>query len=170
MTIEEIQNLVIDSAQACGLDFTIAFYQIQRESNFNPSAVGADGEKGIAQFTAGTWARFGSGSHDNAFDPRQAMAAYCRYMTFLLGLFNGDYEKALVGYNGGEGHLTDPQKYGPPSARALAYGRELMSQARAQSPNIGIIEVSPSGYQQSSWPTWALIGLAGVVLWSALSD
>lgn len=162
MTPEEVQHLVIDSAQACSLDPTIAFYQIQRESGFKERAVGADGERGIAQFTAGTWTRFGSGPHDNAFDPRQAMQAYCRYMTFLLGLFGGDYEKALVGYNGGEGHLTDPQKYGPPSARALAYGRELMAQARAQDPN--------RSYQQSSWLTWALIGLAGVVLWSALSD
>jgi soluble lytic murein transglycosylase-like protein len=165
MTTEEIQNLVIDSAQACGLDPTVAFYQIQRESGFNPNARGADGEKGIAQFMEGTWARFGEGSHDNAFDPAKSMAAYCRYMTYLLGLFN-DYEKALEGYNGGEGNV---QK-GTVSARARSYASEILSQARYTQNNIGPIVVTGGQPGQSGLPTWLMLGFAALLVWVVVSD
>lgn len=166
MTTEEIQNLVIDSASACGVDPTVAFYQIQRESGFNPNARGAAGEKGIAQFMPATWTRFGSGSHDNAFDPAQAMNAYCRYMTYLLGLFGRDYEKALQGYNGGEGNV----QRGMVSARAQAYAQEVLSQARYRA-DIGPIVVTPGGFTQTpDWLKWALIGLVGVVVYMAISD
>jgi soluble lytic murein transglycosylase-like protein len=164
MTTEEVQNLVINSASSCGLDPVIAFYQIQRESGFNPRAVGAAGEKGIAQFMPATWQRFGSGPHDNAFDPRQAMQAYCQYMTYLLGLFGQNYEKALQGYNGGEGNV---QK-GTVSTRAQAYAKEILAQARAQSPDLGPIIVAPGN--QGGFPIWLIIGAAGVLLYFALSD
>lgn len=168
MTIEEVQNLVIDYASSCGLDPVIAFYQIQRESGFRERATGSSGERGIAQFLQGTWARFGEGSFDNAFDPHKAMAAYCRYMTFLLGLF-GDYEKALQGYNGGEGNV----QRGTVSARAQAYAREILSQARAQSGqnNIGTIVVT--GGSPGTTPDWlkyAALGLVGLLVWAAISD
>jgi soluble lytic murein transglycosylase-like protein len=164
MTTEEIQNLVIDSAQACGIEPTVAFYQIQRESGFNPNARGADGEKGIAQFMPETWARFGEGPHDNAFDPVKAMAAYCRYMAYLLGLFN-DYEKALQGYNGGEGNV----QRGTVSSRARAYASEILSQARYQSNNIGTFVVS-GGTPGQGFPTWLMLGFAALLVWVIVSD
>lgn len=169
MTTEEIQNLVIDYATSCGLDPTVAFYQIQRESSFRERVVGASGEKGIAQFMAGTWARFGEGPHENAFDPHKAMAAYCRYMTYLLNMFGNDYEKALQGYNGGEGNV----QRGTVSARAKAYARAVLAQARVQtgSGNIGPLVVVPGGFEQSpNWLKWALVGGAALILWTALSD
>ncbi len=137
MTKDEIINFVKTMAQACGVDPTVAYYQLKRESIdfrsdvvFGPTTGGA-GERGVAQFMKGTWARFGSGSFDNAFDLASSMAAYCAYMSYLLGLFGGDYSKALTGYNGGEGHLTDPKKHGPPSAAALRYASEVMAQVEA---------------------------------------
>lgn len=167
MTIEEIQNLVIDSAQACGLDPVIAFYQIQRESGFDPNAMGAAGELGIAQFLKSTWGDYGEGPHENARDPHKAMNAYCRYMSYLLGLFGNDYEKALQGYNGGERNV---QK-GTVSARARTYAKEILTQTGAHARNIGIIEVSPGGFEQTpDWLKWAAIGLVGLLIWTAISD
>lgn len=167
MTTEEIQNLVIDYASACGVDPTIAFYQIQRESGFNPNRVGADGELGIAQFLRSTWGDYGEGPHENARNPHYAMNAYCRYMTYLLGLFGGNYEKALQGYNGGEGNV----QRGTVSARARAYARDVLAQARAQQPDIGPLIVTPGGFEQiPDWLKWAGLGLVGVLVWSALSD
>src|SRR5262245_44040711 len=159
MTTEEIQNLVIDSAVACGIEPTVAFYQIQRESSFNARAVGTSGERGIAQFMSGTWQRFGEGSFDNAFDPVKAMAAYCRYMTFLLGMFN-DYEKALQGYNGGEGNV----QRGTVSSRARAYASEILSQARYQQNNIGTFVVSGGTPEQGGFPTWLMFGFAALLI------
>jgi soluble lytic murein transglycosylase-like protein len=171
MTTEEIKQLVVDYASACGLRADIAYLQIQRESSFNPNARGADGEKGIAQFTPGTWARFGQGAHDNAFQPSFAMNAYCRYMQHLLGLFGGDYEKALIGYNGGEGHLTDPGKHGPPSARALAYGRELMAQAGSgQADNFIGTYLVTGGERGQGFPTWLVLGFAALLVWVIVSE
>lgn len=125
MTIDQVKQLVLQKAAQYGIDPGVAFAQISRESGFNPRAVGSSGERGLAQFMPGTWARFGSGPFDNAFDPELNLNAWGGYMTYLLGLFGGDYQKALTGYNGGEGHLTNPQKYGPPSAAALEYGQTL---------------------------------------------
>lgn len=164
MTIEEVQNLVIDAATACGLDPVIAFYQIQRESGFRERAVGSSGERGIAQFMEGTWARFGEGSFENAFDPVKAIAAYCRYMIFLLGLFN-DYEKALQGYNGGEGNV----QRGTVPSRAQAYAREILSQARVGDIGTIVVTGGQAG-QQSDWLKWGLIGLIGLAVYMAISD
>lgn len=167
MSPEEVQHLVIDYAQACGIDPVIAFYQIQRESGFRERAVGADGEKGVAQFMPDTWARFGQGAHDNAFNPAFSMNAYCRYMTYLLGLFGGDYERALQGYNGGEGNV----QRGTVSQRAKTYAREILAQTGSRGADIGTIVVTPGGFSQTpDWLKWAGLGFIAIVIWSALSD
>ncbi len=100
MTTEEIQNLVVSKANEYGINPNIALAQIQRESGFNPRAVGASGERGLGQFMQGTWADYGSGSFDNAFDPVMNLDAWGNYMVALMGMFGGDYIRALQGYNG----------------------------------------------------------------------
>lgn len=168
MTTEEIQNLVIAKANQYGINPGIAFAQIQRESGFNPRAVGASGERGLGQFMKATWDRFGSGSFDNAFDPVANLDAWGNYMVYLMGLFGGNYLKALTGYNGGEGHLTNPERYGPPSARAQAYAQAIYSQAgftESSVVNLDQIEVSSGGV-----PVWLLIGGLALIVWVALSD
>lgn len=132
MTKTELQNLVIDYANSFGIDPQIALAQISQESGFNPNARGGSGERGLGQFMPGTWARFGNGSFDNAFDPNSNLQAWGQYMTFLLNLFGWDYEKALIGYNGGEGHLTNPGKHGPPSSRARNYAKTVLAAAGRQ--------------------------------------
>src|SRR5262245_61118414 len=84
MTTEEIQNLVVNKANQYGINPGIAFAQIGRESSFNPRAVGGSGERGLGQFMPATWARFGSGSFDNAFDPVANLDAWGNYMVYLL--------------------------------------------------------------------------------------
>lgn len=132
MTKTELQNLVVDYAYGYGIDPQIALAQISQESGFNPNAVGGSGERGLGQFMPGTWQRFGNGSFDNAFDPNYNLWAWGEYMTFLLNLFGWDYEKALIGYNGGEGHLTNPAKYGGPSSRAINYAKTILANAGRQ--------------------------------------
>ena len=127
---EQIRGLVVDYAEGAGIDPRVALAQIERESGFNPEARGAAGERGLAQFLPAAWQRFGFGlSFDAAFDPDYNLAAWAEYMKYLLGLFDGDLERALVGYNGGEGHLLDPARFGPPSAAARRYAREILSRA-----------------------------------------
>src|SRR5215510_2954225 len=108
MTTDEIKALVVSKANQYGINPNIALAQIQRESGFNPRAVGAAGERGLAQFMRGTWEQYGAGSFDNAFDENANLDAWGNYMAALMGMFSGDYTKALTAYNGGPGHLTDP--------------------------------------------------------------
>lgn len=168
MTTEEIQNLVISKANEYGINPGIALAQIQRESGFIPTRVGSSGERGLGQFMKATWDRFGSGSFDNAFDPIANLDAWGNYMVYLMGLFSGDYLKALMGYNGGERHLTNPERYGPPSSRAQAYAQAIYSQA-GFGPG-SVVHLDQIGVSPSSFPIWLLIGSLGVLLWFALSD
>jgi soluble lytic murein transglycosylase-like protein len=167
MTTEEIKALVISKANQFGINANVALAQIQRESGFNPRAVGSSGERGLAQFMPGTWARFSSASFDQAFDPETNLNAWGAYMTYLLGLFGGDYQYALTGYNGGEGHLLNPGKYGQPSARAIEYGQTL---AAAGGSDIGPIVVTPSGGDIGGFPIWLLVGAGALLLIVALQD
>lgn len=165
---EELRQLVVSKANQYGINPNIALAQIQRESSFNPRAVGPSGERGLGQFTAGTWARFGQGSFDNAFDPVMNLDAWGNYMVYLLGLFSGDYLKALIGYNGGEGHLTNPERYGPPSAAARAYAQAIYSQAGFTPESVANLDqviVAPGQF-----PTWFLVGFGVLALWAVFSD
>jgi soluble lytic murein transglycosylase-like protein len=168
MTTDEIKQLVISKANQYGINPGIAFAQIQRESGFNPRAVGGSGERGLGQFMPGTWARFGQGSFDNAFDPVMNLDAWGNYMVYLMGLFSGSYLKALTGYNGGEGHLTDPGKYGPPSQGAQAYAQAIYAQAGFTADSV--VNLDQVGVSPGSFPLWSLIGGIGVLIWFAFSD
>ena len=106
MTKAELQNLVIDYADAYSIDRAIALAQAQRESGFNPGAVGKDGARGIMQILPSTWPSWSSGaSWDQAFDPDYNLTTWGNYMQWLLNRYGWDYRKALQGYNGGPGHV-----------------------------------------------------------------
>lgn len=157
-TREQLIALVQDYARRYGIDPAVAVAQIRRESQFDPNANGRAGEKGLAQFIPETWARFGSGPHSNAYDPDHALTAWGKYMTYLLGLFDGDISKALIGYNGGEGHLTNPARHGPPSAAAQRYAREVLAEAGYQ----------PQNTQDQGKTNWLLIGAVAAIALIAL--
>jgi len=175
MTTAEIQQLVVSKANQYGVNPNIALAQMARESGWRQDVifgpfVGGAGEQGISQFTPGTWARFGSGPHTNAYDPNLALDAWGNYMVYLLAMFNGDYTKALTGYNGGEGHVSNPGKYGPPSAAALAYGQDIAAQAGfGPGSVVGLdqIDVSPTG----EFPLGLVMaGLGALILILVLRD
>jgi len=168
MTTDEIKALVISKANQYGINPNVALAQIGRESSFNPRAVGSSGERGLGQFMPGTWVRFSSAPFDQAFDPETNLDAWGRYMTHLSTLFGGDYPSMLIGYNGGEGHLLDPKKHGPPSQAAQDYAQQILAQAGAGSPDLRIV-VEPPG-DESNWLMYAGLGLLGVLLWQAISD
>lgn len=170
MTIDDVKQLVLNKAAQYGINPGVALAQMGRESGWRQDVifgpyVGGAGERGISQFTPGTWARFGSGPHTNAYNPELALDAWGRYMTYLLGLFNSDYASALTGYNGGEGHLTDPDRHGPPSAAALEYGRTLAA-AASSGGGSSILDPGAAG----SGVPWVLLGAGALILFIALRD
>ena len=157
LTVDQIKQKITDYANGYGIDPGLALAQAQRESGFNPCAVGAAGERGLMQFTEATWATYGQGSFDNAFDVDYNLTAWGNYLSTLLGMFGGDYSQALQGYNGGPGHVQN----GTVSTAAQGYAQAILSQA-------GVVSSSSAGTSSTSgFPVWLLIGgavLLGVFL------
>jgi soluble lytic murein transglycosylase-like protein len=81
------------------------------ESNGNPRAVGAAGERGLMQLLPDTARRLGV---VDAFDPAANLDGGTRYLAAELRACAGDEACALHGYNGGPRARTNPL----PSTRA----------------------------------------------------
>jgi len=85
-------------ANRYGIPANIAVWQIWQESKFNPRAVSSAGAKGIAQFMPATAQRFGV----VVYDVESSLNGWGKYMSAMLGMFNGRLDIALAGYNSGE--------------------------------------------------------------------
>lgn len=157
---EQLISLIQDYAWGAGIEPAIAIAQLDRESaHFADNVVygprtGTSGERGLAQFMPGTWADFGVGSFDKAFDPDYALTAWGSYMTYLLNLFDWDYSKALMGYNGGPGNV----QRGTVSAGAQRYAREILQRAGADIP------AGNDPFAEGNWTNWLTIGVIGAAL------
>lgn len=177
MTTEEIKQLVVSKANQYGINPNIAYWQIDRESSFNPRAVSPAGAKGVAQFMPDTATRFGL---TDPFDPVASMDAWGAYMSSMMGLFNGRYDIALAGYNSGENRAEYRNAAAegreinwsvlPPGVQAETkpYVETIMSRAGftiGSVANLGQVNVTPSDF-----PTWLLIGGIGLLVWFAFSD
>lgn len=102
-------SIIESEAARFGVNPNIMKRQLMAESSGNPNAVSPKGAAGVSQFMPDTAKRYG-------IDPKipaQAIKGQAAYMSDLLELFGGDYEKALAGYNWGEGNVTKTvAKYG----------------------------------------------------------
>lgn len=148
-TKAQLIELVQATARRFGIDEKVAVAQINQESGFNPAARSGAGARGIAQFMPATAARFGL---TNPNDPVAAMTAWGKYMSFLLNRYNGDYSKALAGYNAGEGNV-DKYKGVPPFAETQNYVKSILSNAgRSISDFVsgGSVGSSGGGYSYQS--------------------
>lgn len=100
-----------------GLDGEIFARLMQHESaNFDPNVISgarasSAGAQGIAQFMPAT----AKGYNVNPLDPDQALHGAARYFDNLLKQNGGDYRKAVIGYNGGQGAIDA-------DARGSTYG------------------------------------------------
>lgn len=130
-TRDQLIERIRQTARSIGFPEQVAVVQLARESaNFADAVVygprlGSSGERGLAQFMPGTWARFGAGMHQNAYDPDASLQAWANYINYLRGLFGEDLTKILQGYNGGEGNV----QRGTVSSAAQRYAAEILSQA-----------------------------------------
>jgi len=145
-TKDQLVSALFAAADRYGIDRDVAYYQINRESGFNPMAQSAVA-KGIAQFTPDTAARFGL---KDPFDPMASFEAWGQYMRFLLDMFGNRYDLALAGYNSGEKRAE--------YANALKEGREInwaLLPAGVQNETKPYVEtiLKQSGYNAGQEPT-----------------
>ncbi len=101
-------SIARQAATANGIPPDLYVRQINAESGFNPNAASPAGAVGIAQFLPSTAAGLGF----NPYDPVASLYGGARYMADLYRYFNGDYAKALAGYNAGAGAVDAAVRQG----------------------------------------------------------
>ncbi|UKL14689.1 hypothetical protein [Pseudomonas phage Pf17397_F_PD1] len=97
------------SAEANGVSYDFLHKQLFMESRFNPQAKSKTGPRGLGQFTAATGRAYGLITDEDFNDPVKSIDAAARHMKDLLTASNGDYLRASLAYNQGEGRLGRPQ-------------------------------------------------------------
>lgn len=129
------EDLVMKASTELGIPYAMVAAQIQQESGWNGSAVGKMGEIGLFQFMPGTWKQYGSGDFaTGAKDPTTAVAAYVKYMKYLLQLEHGDIQLALAAYNAGPGNIQAGMRY----AQTILNAANLPGVKYANSDNNGV--------------------------------
>ena len=102
-------QIIIEAAQANGIDPNTLYLLLYQESRFRPDIIdgrtrSATGAMGIAQFmpkTAVEWL----GSEAAALDPKKAIPGAARYLAWLRRNLGGDMKKAVAAYNWGIGNV-----------------------------------------------------------------
>ena len=92
-------------AERYGVDPEIFNRLIAKESSWNPNAKGSAGEIGYTQIMAETATNPGYGVTPikDRSDPIDNLRFGAEYLGALLKEYDGDYNKALMAYNGGRG-------------------------------------------------------------------
>ena len=89
------------------IDWRYMKAQAMAESAMNPRAKSHVGARGLTQFMPATW---GEVMRETPFadpeNPEDAIKAQALYMRRLLGMFDGDLEKATAAYNWGPGRVA----------------------------------------------------------------
>lgn len=105
----EYDSMIRDAAQANGVSYDYLHKKIFNESSFNPQAVSPTGPRGLGQFTRATGRAYGLVTDEDFFDPAKSINAAAQFTRDLVGTYKGDYLKASLAYNQGQGPLGKPQ-------------------------------------------------------------
>jgi soluble lytic murein transglycosylase-like protein len=126
---------IVAAARRFDVDAALVSAVIKAESDFNPRVRSHKGAVGLMQLMPATAKRFGVG---DSWEPTANIAGGTRYLRWLLDNFDGDVQRALAGYNAGEGNVN---KYGgvPPFRETVNYVAKIARylrtyEEREQSP------------------------------------
>ena len=100
---EDLQNIIIDVSETCGVDPALVLAVIEKESGYNPDAAGDNGRsQGLMQI----WRSFHEKRMEklgavNLYDPRDNVIVGIDILAEKLEKYE-DTEKALIAYNAGD--------------------------------------------------------------------
>lgn len=106
-----------------GVHPNLVYAVISQESDFRPAVVSPKGAFGLMQLMPGTARRF----KVNPFNMQENVRGGCRYLRYLLELFDERLDLALAAYNAGEGAVI---KYGyqiPPFNETRNYVSKILN-------------------------------------------
>lgn len=94
--------LITEAAAKYGIDPELIRGVIRTESGFKSDAVSSAGAKGLMQLMDATARSLGV---TNSMDPQQNIEGGSKYLSYLLGKYNGNEQVALAAYNAGPGRI-----------------------------------------------------------------
>jgi soluble lytic murein transglycosylase-like protein len=119
-------------AERYGVDPEIYIRLIEKESKFDKNARGEFGELGYTQIRAKTAKDPGYGVTpiQDRLNPEDNLRFGAEYLGALVKHYDGDYNKALMAYNGGPTNVNR----GSPSSAAQAYAAEILGGKQVKQP------------------------------------
>jgi hypothetical protein len=109
---------IAEAARRNGVDAQLLLTVCDIETAYRPELTSPVGAMGLTQLMPETAARFGV---KDAYDFTQALDGGAKYLRFLTGLFGGDLDLILAGYNAGEGSVIKYGRRVPPYAETQGY-------------------------------------------------
>jgi len=115
-------ELIYEKARKYDVDPALVVAVIEQESRFKPGARSHVGARGLMQLMprTGRW----MGARD-LYNPEQNVDAGVRYIKYLDKRFNGDLNRIIAAYNGGEGNVQRYQGI-PPFRETRQYVKKVM--------------------------------------------
>lgn len=121
--LEKVENVIAQSASTYKVDPDLIKAVISIESAGNPNAESNKGAKGLMQLMPKTAKEMGV---KDINDPQQNVQGGTKYLSQLLGQYDGNMELALAAYNAGPGAVS---KHGgiPPYKETREYVKKVMA-------------------------------------------
>jgi soluble lytic murein transglycosylase len=106
----DYQDTIAAAARANGLPPSLVAGIIRQESAFDPRATSPVGARGLMQLMPATAREMAARLNarvprDGLYDPGLSITLGSAYLKQLLGMFDGNVELALAGYNGGPNRI-----------------------------------------------------------------
>lgn len=105
-------EFILNECKINNVDPFIVLGVIKRESDFNPNAQGAAGERGLGQLMENTARPVAENlgyvyDSDKLFDSRYNLKLTITQISYLINLYDNDIHKALTAYNRGQQGLIE---------------------------------------------------------------
>ncbi|HUR82154.1 MAG TPA: lytic transglycosylase domain-containing protein [Thermoanaerobaculia bacterium] len=115
-------ELIYEKSKKYDVDPNLVAAVIEQESKFHPRAKSQVGARGLMQLMprTGRW----MGARD-LYNPEQNIDAGVKYIAYLDKRFNGDVNKIVAAYNGGEGNVMRYRGV-PPFRETRQYVRKVL--------------------------------------------
>ena len=100
---DQVHTMIDEVASQYGVERQLVRAVVAAESNFNAHAVSRVGAVGLMQVMPATAGDYGVNSTAALFDPKTNLKTGTRHLKRLLDKYKGDYGRAIMAYNAGEG-------------------------------------------------------------------